>query len=82
MKFKKGDRVLMLKHADWKSDIVGTIAGFGGLRRLYDGTIDVVYGMDFDELHTDLTDEANKEYVEYCGCTVLEQYLIPFEVKR
>lgn len=75
-RFKKGDRVLMLRHADWKTDIVGTIAGPPSVpQRLRDETYDVSYGIDFDDLHTDLTDETSERVIEYSGCAALSRYL-------
>src|SRR5690349_19658661 len=74
--FRRGDRVLMLKHADWKNDAAGTIISLCARpRRLYDGSTDLEYSIQFDELQQDLTDEANGVNLTYTGTTVLGRFL-------
>ncbi|RKZ50723.1 MAG: hypothetical protein DRR16_27495 [Candidatus Parabeggiatoa sp. nov. 3] len=76
-KEQSGDRVLMLKHSDWKKEAKGTIRGKGVVRRIYDGTVHFDYYIEFDEPQTDKTDEANGMEIEYSGSTVLEEELCP-----
>jgi hypothetical protein len=77
MKFKPGDRVLMVQHADWKNDAVGTIISEGRVRTLYDGSTDFCYWIEFDEPQRDLTDEMHGQDRTYDSSTVLERYLRP-----
>jgi hypothetical protein len=78
MEFQRGDRVFMAKHADWKSDAVGTIISFRARpRTLYDGSIDLEYSIEFDEPQRDFTDELNGKDLQYKSSTVLGRFLRP-----
>jgi len=77
MKFKRGDRVLMARHADWKNDAVGTIISNGRLRTLYDGSTDYQHWIEFDEPQRDYTDEMHGDNRTYDSSTVLERFLRP-----
>jgi hypothetical protein len=79
MKFRPEDRVLMLRHADWKGDAAGTIISAGRLRALYDGSTDYQYWIEFDEPQRDYTDELHGMDRTYPSSTVLEQFLRPLE---
>lgn len=74
-RLRKGDRVLMLKHADWKADCRGTIIREGRPCIVGDGSTRVEYLIRFDEPQTDLTDEAAGLEIHYEGTTVLEEFL-------
>lgn len=74
-RFSDGDRVRMVRHADWKQDATGTIAGHGRIRKgafaLY---IDCFVAFDTPQL--DFTDESNGESIgSYSGSTVAEEFL-------
>lgn len=80
MKFKPGDRVSMLKHADWKTDAVGTVVSPGRLRTLHDGSLDHWYWVGFDEPQQDYTDEIYGDPERsYRSASVLERFLRPLE---
>jgi len=50
----------MLKHADWKNEAVGTVISlYARPVRLYDGSPDLLYAIEFDEPQRDFTDELN-----------------------
>jgi hypothetical protein len=74
-RFKRGDRVLMVRHGDWKTEATGTITGGGRPRKLYDGSIDREYWIVFDEPQRDHTDEKNGVNLAYDESNVLERYL-------
>jgi hypothetical protein len=74
-KFRIGDRVLMVKHYDWKASCRGTILSEGRPRVIHDGSTCVEYVIRFDEPQSDLTDEAAGLHMEYQETTVLEEYL-------
>jgi hypothetical protein len=73
--YKPGDRVVMLKHSDWKADARATIVSRGRPRTVYDGTIHMEYFSKFEEHQTDLTDESAGHFIEYEGTSVLEEYI-------
>ena len=74
--FRRGDRVLMVKHADWKNDAMGTIISLRARPcRLHDGSADVWYIIEFDELQRDFTDEANGMNLAYKNSMVLGRFL-------
>jgi hypothetical protein len=75
MNFKPGDRVLMLKHSDWKADAIGTVASLGKLRLLHDGSTACWYWIVFDEPQRDYTDEIHGDDRTYKSSTVLERFL-------
>ena len=78
MEFRKGDRVRMIKHADWKNDATGTIISiYSRLKTLYDGSTDLEYSIEFDELQRDFTDELNGMDLQYKSSTVLGRFLRP-----
>ena len=78
MEFKYVDRVRMLKHADWKNDAVGTVISIRTRpATLYDGSTDVWYWIEFDELQRDYTDELNGTDLAYKKSTVLGRFLRP-----
>jgi hypothetical protein len=80
MEFKHGDRVRMVKHADWKNDAVGTIISVRTRpATLYDGSTDVWYSIEFDELQRDYTDEMNGKDLHYKSSTVLGRFLRPLD---
>jgi hypothetical protein len=59
MKFKRGDRVLMLRHADWKNEATGTITSVRTVPvAMPDGSSDEWYWIEFDELQRDFTGRA------------------------
>jgi hypothetical protein len=71
MKFKVGDRVRMLQHADWKAAAIGTIISPGRVR---DGR--TWYWVQFDERQRDLTDERHGDRARsYSSATVTEPFL-------
>jgi len=73
---RRGDRVLMLKHADWKNDAEGTIISLCARPcRLHDGSMDAWYTIEFDELQRDFTDEANGMNLAYKNSMVLGRFL-------
>lgn len=76
MRFEVGDRVRMVKHADWKAAATGTIVGPGRVR---EGQPDLVwYAVQFDEPQRDLTDERLGDASRsYTSATVTEPYLEP-----
>lgn len=74
---RAGDRVLMVKHSDWKADCRGTIVREGRPRIVGDGSTRVEYLIRFDEPQMDLTDEAAGLHIEYEETPVLEEYLRP-----
>lgn len=76
-KYAVGDRVLMLRHYDWKADCPVTIDRPGRPRTIFDGSTRIEYSTKFDVPQTDLTDEAAGRYVEYEGTIVLEDDLRP-----
>lgn len=76
-RLRKGDRVLMVKHSDWKADCRSTIIREGRPCIVGDGSTRVEYLIRFDEPQTDLTDKAAGLHIEYEGTTVLEEYLHP-----
>jgi len=57
MKLGIGDRVLMVRHADWKADAIGTIAGGPRQRKNSRGEWYDDYIVKFDEPQKDTTDE-------------------------
>jgi hypothetical protein len=69
----------MVKHADWKSDAIGTIKSDGRSRVLYDGQTDYEYWIDFDLPQRDYTDEMLGADREYYASTVLEKFLRPLQ---
>jgi hypothetical protein len=76
MPFKPGDRVLMVKHADWKGDATGTVTS--PARRpitLADGTSDPYYWVAFDEPQRDSTNELNGVDRTYDSATILARFL-------
>jgi hypothetical protein len=76
MKFAVGDRVVMIRHADWKSDAVGTISGGPRERTNAQGTNYLDYWIEFDEPQRDLTDEINGDLDRtYQASTVAEEFL-------
>jgi len=78
MKFITGERVRMIKHADWKVDAVGTIVSTQPFQRvLPDNSTQWIYWIEFDIPQYDLTDEVNgdKEW-NYNSSIVLERYLV------
>jgi hypothetical protein len=77
MKFKAGDRVLMIQHADWKNDAVGTLVSDGRPRTLSDGSTEYQYWIEFDGPQQDFTDEMHGMELTYQSSTVLERYLRP-----
>jgi hypothetical protein len=78
MKFKRGDRVLMLKHADWKNEATGTIVSVRTVPvTLADGSSDEWYWIEFDELQRDFTDELSGMNLVYKESTVLGRHLRP-----
>jgi hypothetical protein len=78
MEFKYGDRVRMLRHADWKNDAVGTIISIRTRpATLYDGSTDVWYIIKFDEAQRDYTDEMNGMDLQYKESSVLGRFLRP-----
>ncbi len=76
-KLREGDRVLMVKHSEWKADCRATIVRKGRPRIIGDGSTRVEYVIKFDEPQTDLTDEAAGLHIEYEETTVLEESLRP-----
>jgi len=74
-RFKPGDRVLMIRHGDWKNEAAGTVTGGGRPRRLFDGSVDRQYWVAFDEPQRDYTDERNGVDLAYDGSIVLERHL-------
>ncbi|GLR69397.1 hypothetical protein GCM10007852_03050 [Agaribacter marinus] len=82
MKYFNGDRVRMIRHADWKQDAIATIVSTKPLKRaLPDNTDDWEYWIEFDFPQYDLTDEMNDDRERsYDSCTVLERYLEPIKV--
>lgn len=81
-KFKPGDQVLMLKHSDWKVPAVATITRGGRQYIRSDGYEFIEYIISFDELQTDLTDEAAGLHIEYTGTTAMEEFLRPLLDER
>jgi hypothetical protein len=80
MEFKYGDRVRMLKHADWKNDAIGTIISIRTRTTpLHDGSTDLRYIIQFDELQRDYTDEMNGMDLQYKESSVLGRFLRPLE---
>ena len=78
MEFKYGDRVRMLRHADWKNDAVGTIVSIRtSPATLHDGSTDLLYWIEFDEPQRDYTDELNGMNFEYKKSVVLGRFLRP-----
>ena len=68
MEFKYGDRVRMLKHADWKNEAVGTIISIRTRpATLYDGSTDVWYNHQVRRGQRDYTDEMNGMDLQYKG---------------
>jgi hypothetical protein len=79
MEFKRGDRVRMLKHADWKDEAVGTIISlYSRPVTLHDGSPDLLYAIEFDEPQRDFTDEMNGMGLQYKSSDVLGRFLRPF----
>ena len=76
-KYTVGNRVLMLKHYDWKADYPATIIRPGRACIIYDGSTRVEYSIQFDEPQTDLTVEACGDCTKFDGTTVLEEWLRP-----
>ncbi len=71
MSLSVGDRVLMLRHADWKADACATVT-VGPQER--NGRLE--YIIDFDEPQADFTDEMNGLVDRtYKSTTVLAEYL-------
>ena len=71
--YKRGDRVVMRKHGDWKAEARATIIRGGRARTIYDGTVHMEYVIKFDKHQADLTDESAGLAIEYEGTTVLEE---------
>ncbi len=83
MKFSIGDRVLMLRHADWKSDAVGTISAGPHERVNSQGETYFDYWIDFDEPQSDFTDEMNGARDRtYKSSTVAAAYIRPLDQCR
>lgn len=78
-KFEPGDRVLMLRHADWKAPAVATVTREGRPRHRPDGTPFLEYIITFDQLQADLTDEAAGLDNLYEQTTVMEEFLRPLD---
>jgi hypothetical protein len=79
MIFKPGDRVLMVKHADWKADAVGIVFGRPRPVTLPDGSTDYSYWVEFDEPQRDYTDEMHGKDLVYHSSTVLGRFLRPLD---
>jgi hypothetical protein len=74
--FNMGDRVLMLKHADWKEDAAGTVRSSGRIRRNSFGEQYVDHWIEFDAPQADLTDEIHGNFDRrYASSTVAQQFL-------
>ena len=77
--FQVGDRVLMLRHADWKADCTGTVTSPGRIRKGIRGEY-MDYFIQFDEPQADLMDEMNGDFSRrYSGSTVAEEFLQPLD---
>ena len=78
MEFQRGDRVRMLKHADWKNEAVGTVISlYARPVTLHDGSPDLLYAIEFDEPQRDFTDELNGMDLQYKSSDVLGRFLRP-----
>jgi hypothetical protein len=78
MEFRRGDRVRMLKHADWKNEAVGTIISIHARPVvLHDGLPDLLYWIEFDQPKRDFTDESNGMDLQYKSSTILGRFLRP-----
>jgi hypothetical protein len=76
MKLEDGVRVLMVRHADWKSDAIGTIVGVPRQRMNSHGDWYDDYIVKFDEPQKDFTDEMNGDHDRsYTSSTVAAQFL-------
>jgi hypothetical protein len=74
--FSIGDRVLMIRHADWKSDAVGTISAGPRERVNWRGETYLDYWIDFDDPQSDYTDEENGDNDRtYKSSTVAGDYI-------
>jgi len=74
--FAVGDRVVMLRHADWKNDALATVKSPGRPRRSSAGTLYIDYWVESDELQADLTDEMHGDLDRrYRASTAAEQFL-------
>lgn len=76
-KFKPGDRVWMLKHADWNTPAAAAITREGRPYTRSDGYEFIEYVIEFDRPQTDLTDEADGEPIPYSDSTCMEEFLLP-----
>ncbi len=77
-RFKKGDRVMLLKHFDWAGDARATIVQEGRPRLIFDGSTHVEYMVEFDEPQPEINPPENPEIpTHWAGTTVLEQSLRP-----
>ena len=74
-KLKKGDRVLMLRHADWRGDCRATIVQEGRPRIVGDGSTRVEYYIAFDEPQFELEDTPDETCTGSPETSVLEDYL-------
>ncbi len=78
MRYHDGDRVLMVRHADWKADAVGTIVGGPRQRKNSNGDSYDDYIVNFDEPQKDFTDEMNGDHDRsYTSSTVDVRFLRP-----
>lgn len=73
----------MLRHADWKSDAVGTISAGPRERVNSRGETYLDYWIDFDEPQRDTTNEMNGDHERsYKSSTVAADYIQPLEGGR
>jgi hypothetical protein len=74
--FTIGDRVEMVRHADWKTSATARVMSAGRQRKNSFGRLYVQYSIDFDEPQADLTDEMHGDFERrYTGTTVDQQFL-------
>jgi hypothetical protein len=77
-KYRKGARVMLLKHADWETDARATIVQDGRPRLIFDGTTHVDYMVEFDEPQPESNPPDDPKIPSlWAGTSVLEEYLRP-----
>jgi hypothetical protein len=81
-KFRRGDRVVMLRHAGWKNDVTGTVAEEGQPRELDDGSIDLEYSITIDEAQRDQAEEWNRVDAGHDEAYALERFLRPLDAPK
>ena len=81
MVFQPGDRVVVMRHADWKRDVAATVVGPCPARTvdLSDGSRCRLYWVEFDEPQRDLADWMQETGQTFVKCTVQEPFLQPME---